>query len=77
MTVPEKIEQLPGSIPTLLFHAARELLFNAVKHAGVKNARIEVTKPGGFIELLVEDKEAGCRNARSRRSGLHRQERSI
>jgi two-component system CheB/CheR fusion protein len=59
LTAPEKVESCPESISTLLFRAARELLFNAVKHAGVKNARLEVAQSDGFIKLVVEDKGTG------------------
>ena len=59
ITVPEKIESLPESITALLFQAARELLFNVVKHAVAKVARVEVIKADGFIRLSVEDEGTG------------------
>lgn len=59
LAVPETLEQLPESVFILLFQAARELLFNVVKHAGVKSAHVEVKGAEGFIQLIVEDKGAG------------------
>ena len=44
----------------LLFDAARELLFNAVKHAGGGPVRLALTRlPAGEIELVVEDRGPG------------------
>ena len=44
----------------LVFDAARELLFNAVKHAGGCAVRLALTRlPSGEIELVVEDHGPG------------------
>jgi PAS domain S-box-containing protein len=43
----------------LLFLAVRELLFNIVKHAGVKSARVRVAKRDEMIELTVSDQGLG------------------
>lgn len=59
LVVPERIEPLTEGVFTLLFQAARELLFNAVKHAGVRTARVEVSSADGLIRLVVQDKGKG------------------
>ena len=69
ISVPEPIESLPENVTILLFHATRELLFNVVKHAGVKTARIDVTKPEGQIQLSVEDEGAGFDTSRLQAAG--------
>lgn len=43
----------------LLFQSVRELLFNVVKHARVKTARITVQKVDGRIEVVVSDTGVG------------------
>lgn len=44
----------------LLFECARELLFNAVKHAGVEEAHVSLTREdGGRVQLIVSDRGAG------------------
>lgn len=56
-------EHDPGAIreetATILFKAARELLFNVVKHAGTDDARIFLSKENQFIKLVVEDHGKG------------------
>jgi PAS domain S-box-containing protein len=54
-----KIAHLEEDAILLLFQAARELLFNVVKHAGVKNAYIELNQLDGHVSLAVEDKGVG------------------
>ncbi len=45
----------------LLFECVRELLFNIVKHAGVSEAEIALTRaPGGEIQLVVADRGRGA-----------------
>ena len=46
-------------VSIMLFHATRELLFNVVKHAGVKSARVEVILRDGEIRIEVADEGAG------------------
>ncbi len=48
----------------LLFQSARELLFNIVKHSGVKEARVELHQKDGRIFLTVEDEGIGFDAAR-------------
>lgn len=51
----------PGSpdVRILLFHAARELLFNVVKHARTKEAWLNLRLRDGRVELAVKDHGAG------------------
>lgn len=44
---------------TVLFRAVRELLFNVVKHARVKEALVCVSMDGDMLEVYVEDRGAG------------------
>ena len=44
---------------TLIFRLARELLFNVVKHAGVKQATLSARAEDGWIVLEVQDEGAG------------------
>ncbi|MCX5660753.1 MAG: response regulator [Planctomycetota bacterium] len=47
-------------LEAFLFHAVRELLFNAVKHSGVKTAHIRLRlAAGGMVELEIEDRGKG------------------
>jgi CheY-like chemotaxis protein len=46
-------------IAIMLFHATRELLFNVVKHAGVKSARVQVVRADGDVRITVTDEGAG------------------
>jgi len=43
----------------LLFQATRELLFNVVKHAGVRTAGVELGQAEGCIRVTVKDAGAG------------------
>jgi len=48
-----------GDLNILLFQAVRELLFNIVKHAGIKDAQIRVSQHDGHLEVAVSDCGAG------------------
>jgi signal transduction histidine kinase len=49
----------------LLFTAARELLFNVIKHAHTRTARVEMTAtPTGDVRLVVSDEGSGLNSAR-------------
>ncbi len=48
----------------LLFEAARELLFNVMKHAHTSSARISMTAPKDEIILVVSDEGSGVNAAR-------------
>ena len=52
-------QPLKEEVLLLLFQAARELLFNVVKHAGVRKARIGVNQQDGQILMSVEDEGSG------------------
>ena len=53
---------LPGSeaITLFLFRAARELLFNVVRHAEVHEARVRLRRRGRYVGLCVSDEGRGC-----------------
>jgi two-component system CheB/CheR fusion protein len=54
-----KLDPKNESLSVLLFHSVRELLFNVVKHAGTKSARIEMDKAEGKLRILVRDEGTG------------------
>jgi PAS domain S-box-containing protein len=54
---PQVIEHMPANI--FIFRAVQELLFNVVKHAGVKSARVELSISGQFITVAVSDEGQG------------------
>ncbi|MEI2610415.1 MAG: PAS domain-containing protein [Candidatus Promineifilaceae bacterium] len=63
----------PGpEVSTLLFQMARELLFNVVKHAGVKQAQIEVVAEDDRLSLTVSDQGLGFDVAAALTAGLRR-----
>jgi DNA-binding NarL/FixJ family response regulator len=59
MTLDEQAAPQGEDVSILLFQAVRELLFNVAKHAGVKNARVEVSRVDGQIRIVVLDDGAG------------------
>jgi len=46
-------------VRVLIFHAVRELLFNVVKHAGVRQARVTVQREQGWMHVSVIDEGPG------------------
>ncbi len=61
---------LEDSVKVLLFQSVRELLFNVVKHAGVKRAKVRLTETGeGQLEILVSDQGKGFDAARTSNGG--------
>jgi signal transduction histidine kinase len=55
-----EVEPTASGVRLLLFDAVRELLFNAVKHSGVKFARVEVRRADpDLIRITVSDEGAG------------------
>lgn len=54
-----KIKRLTAEATLLLFQATRELLFNVVKHAGVKKACVEAGQFEGQIILSIKDEGVG------------------
>jgi PAS domain S-box-containing protein len=59
LDTPVELTPLAENVTVLLFQAARELLFNVVKHAGVKAARLTVVRDTHLVFLVVEDKGCG------------------
>jgi signal transduction histidine kinase len=60
LDAPAQNEPLPEDLRLLLFDSTRELLFNIVKHAGVKRACVKLaTTNGPQVELLVSDEGKG------------------
>ena len=69
LTAREKLEPMSEDVVVLLFHATRELLFNVVKHAGVKEASIHLKRLADGIQLTVEDKGVGFDPSQLRSEG--------
>jgi PAS domain S-box-containing protein len=65
----QKIEAMAQELIILLFQATRELLFNVVKHAGVKDARVEARQMDGQVVLTIDDEGAGFNPNRLAESG--------
>ncbi len=59
LTAREDMEPMPEEVIIPLFQSIREILFNVVKHAGVKTARVEVMQREGWIYVSIEDEGAG------------------
>jgi signal transduction histidine kinase len=55
----DELENFDETSATVLFKSAREILFNVVKHSGVKAATIELVRTGTDLALVVEDKGRG------------------
>lgn len=59
-SAPDSLPQSESAaLKVFLFRAAQELLFNAVKHAGVKSARLNLNGSDGNLVLSVSDKGRG------------------
>lgn len=54
-----EIELLPDDMRVLIFQAVRELLFNVVKHAGVKQASVHLAREPGVTRVTVADRGGG------------------
>jgi PAS domain S-box-containing protein len=59
LTVRDEIDQVSQEKVLLIFQAARELLFNVVKHAFTKTANLELAQTGGHIQIVVKDNGVG------------------
>jgi len=56
----DDVPECGDEVRTFLFHAAREILFNVVKHAGVDRARVRLERaPDGELRLTIEDDGRG------------------
>jgi PAS domain S-box-containing protein len=69
LSVPAPIKCPSKDITVFLFRSTRELLFNALKHAGVKAARVQVNSVESGIQVVVLDEGAGFDSSRIRLSG--------
>jgi PAS domain S-box-containing protein len=59
-----------GDVRVLLYEAVRELLFNVVKHAGVKAASVALRRgPDGQVQIVVADSGVGFDPATARPAG--------
>ena len=54
-----KYEVQSEDLFVLIFQLVRELLFNVVKHANVKDARVHMYSDGGHQKITVEDEGVG------------------
>jgi PAS domain S-box-containing protein len=48
-----------SALASLLFRSVRELLFNAIKHSGVRSAMVETAGEGEWIRIRVKDNGQG------------------
>jgi DNA-binding NarL/FixJ family response regulator/anti-sigma regulatory factor (Ser/Thr protein kinase) len=64
-----RVGLMAEDVTALLFQATRELLFNVVKHAGVKSARVQVRRIAGRVRVIVADEGAGLDPAQLRAAG--------
>ncbi|MBN2318355.1 MAG: response regulator [Acidobacteria bacterium] len=69
LIVRKKVKSPADEITLLLFQSLRELLFNVVKHAGVKEATVTISEDNGSIEAIVEDEGRGFDPAGLRAEG--------
>lgn len=61
--------EIRDDVRDMLFQAARELLFNVVKHAGISKARISLNFGKAVLSLCVEDQGKGFDPQRITKSG--------
>ena len=59
LEVGDRIEVQSGPLKALLYRAAQELLFNVIKHARVREARLRLRRRRESIYLVVSDKGRG------------------
>lgn len=57
--IEEQELDLDESVRVTFYRAIRELLLNVVKHAGVKEARVRISREGGMARIAVEDGGVG------------------
>lgn len=46
-------------IREMVFRCVRELLFNAIKHAGTRSAQVQLSRAGGTVKVCVSDQGCG------------------
>lgn len=60
LAVDPQIDALEEDQSALMFEVARELLFNVVKHAGTRSAKVTVLRgAAGWLRIVVEDNGVG------------------
>jgi signal transduction histidine kinase len=65
-----KFSPLPEDLRVLVFESVRELLFNVVKHSGVRQARVQIQSAGREeLKILVIDHGKGFDPGQSKFSG--------
>ena len=70
LSVAPAAELVRTEVRGFIVEAVRELLFNVVKHAGVKAAELRVRLDGDRIKVDVKDRGKGSRMAPNSSSGL-------
>jgi PAS domain S-box-containing protein len=70
VTVPEDSPKLPEDQTVLLFQSVRELLINASKYAGTRQAIVEMVESEGRLELTVRDEGKGFDLAAAGAAGM-------
>ena len=68
LDVRDRIEPASEPIRGMLYKAAREMLFNVVKHAGAREATLRLRRRGRSIRLSVSDRGGGFDLAESGRT---------
>jgi len=56
---PQEDIPLPTTLSVTLFRIFQEALNNILKHARAKNARVEIVKGSGYLELIISDDGVG------------------
>jgi CheY-like chemotaxis protein len=69
LTARERFHLPQGELILFLFQSIRELLFNVIKHAGVKKACIQVIRLENEIQVTVEDEGSGFDQTQLRGAG--------
>jgi DNA-binding NarL/FixJ family response regulator len=71
LDAPDPVDPESEDVTVLLFQSVRELLFNVVKHAKVKDARVEVEEVDDRVRIRVLDEGVGFDPAGVRATGGH------
>lgn len=58
-SLPSPPIELPPAVELVVYRVAQESLTNVVRHAGARNARLELAVKGGAAELIVSDDGVG------------------
>ena len=71
LTADPSAEPATDAAKALLFQSVRELLSNAVKHAGVPHATVEVTRQAAHLQIVVADHGHGFAPDRIQAAAAH------